>query len=338
MSLTSVPSAQVQRPTIANPPTHVLAVQNLLHVLNRTQMTAGGPGRHPTFFLSFLRHVVPAVHRHVQWFLRTQASDRPDSFRWHERTVAHCLSSGLDDYPRAEYLSSREGHVDLQSWMIMLCETMRDVTFWLANDSTADAASRAYYSAESAEYQQRAVGLRSVLDELHWNAKRRRYQDYSFHPNTSRKEFTDHFGYVSLFPLLLRLIDPASPKLEAVLQQLSDPRELWSRHGIRSLSVSDPSFGKEENYWRGAIWLNINYLTVSALHHYATRDGPYRQRASQLYQQLRANLVRTVFSQYQQTGYLWEQYDPASGKGRRSHPFTGWTSLIVLIMGEMFVS
>ena len=27
---------------------------------------------------------------------------------------------------------------------------------------------------------------------------------------------------------------------------------------------------------------------------------------------------------------MWEQYDAKSGEGRRSHPFTGWTSLVVL--------
>ena len=43
-----------------------------------------------------------------------------------------------------------------------------------------------------------------------------------------------------------------------------------------------------------------------------------------------------MVAQYQQSGYLWENYDDASGKGQFSHPFTGWTSLILLIAKELY--
>ena len=40
-------------------------------------------------------------------------------------------------------------------------------------------------------------------------------------------------------------------------------------------------------YWRGAIWLNMNYLAVRALYHYANIDGPYQTHANTIYHQLR---------------------------------------------------
>ena len=40
-------------------------------------------------------------------------------------------------------------------------------------------------------------------------------------------------------------------------------------------------------YWRGAIWLNMNYLAVRALHYYGNNNGPYREQAKKLYEQLR---------------------------------------------------
>lgn len=60
-------------------------------------------------------------------------------------------------------------------------------------------------------------------------------------------------------------------------------------------------------YWRGPIWINLNYLTVRALEHYAKHRGPHQKRAADLAQRLRSNLIKNVFQQYQKTGYVWEQ-------------------------------
>lgn len=51
-----------------------------------------------------------------------------------------------------------------------------------------------------------------------------------------------------------------------------------------------------------------------------------------LYKKLRSAVVENVFKQWKETGYAWEQYDPATGKGQRTAHFTGWTSLVVEIM------
>jgi mannosyl-oligosaccharide glucosidase len=48
---------------------------------------------------------------------------------------------------------------------------------------------------------------------------------------------------------------------------------------------------------------------------------------------LRVNLVKTVYESWAQTGFAWEQYNPETGKGQRTAHFTGWTSLVVKIMG-----
>lgn len=43
------------------------------------------------------------------------------------------------------------------------------------------------------------------------------------------------FGYISLFPLLMRLVPPSSPVLGRQLELLRDPQRLWTDHGLRSL-------------------------------------------------------------------------------------------------------
>ena len=87
---------------------------------------------------------------------------------------------------------------------------------------------------------------------------------------------------------------------------------------------------------RGPIWININYLALDALRHYGTVTGPYKERSREIYGRLRYNIQRTILSNLNRTGYLWEQYDDTNGLGIRGHPFSGWTALIVNIMSELY--
>ena len=75
-----------------------------------------------------------------------------------------------------------------------------------------------------------------------------------------------HRGYLSLFPFLLQLLPPDSPHLGAILDLLRDPEHLWSPYGLRSLSASHPEFGQGENYWKGPIWVQMNYLALRSLY------------------------------------------------------------------------
>ncbi len=43
--------------------------------------------------------------------------------------------------------------------------------------------------------------------------------------------------------------------------------------------------------------------------------------------------MENVFEEWTRTGFAWEQYDPETGAGRRTQHFTGWTSLVVKVMG-----
>ncbi len=66
--------------------------------------------------------------------------------------------------------------------------------------------------------------------------------------------------------------------------------------------------------------------------------GELQQQAREAHDELRANLLSTVVGQYEATGYLWENYRDDTGRGQGSHPFSGWTGLIVLIAGETYIN
>lgn len=93
-----------------------------------------------------------------------------------------------------------------------------------------------------------------------------------------------HKGYISIFPLLLGLIPKDSPHLGALLDVISDPDHLWSEYGIRSLSKSDEFYSQGENYWRGPIWISMNYLALSSLHKVSSLLLPINRRTTYLFQ------------------------------------------------------
>ncbi|KZV80745.1 glycoside hydrolase [Exidia glandulosa HHB12029] len=353
---------QTQYPTYANPPTLTMAVTAFIDRLNaatpsgddvpladlgmegvgaQIPLEANSPPAPvtatPSIYLSsrthaiaFLREIYPALRRHYDWFRKTQrgqlrqygrkATSKTEAYRWRGRSETHILTSGMDDYPRAPPHAG-ELHLDLISWMGFFTRTMRSIAVFL--EETDD----------EAEFAEIEKGILANIDDLHWDEERQLYCDVGI--NSDDESYHEcNEGYLSLFPLLLGLLPPDSPHLGPILDLMSDPERLWSDYGLRSLSKSHALFGQGENYWRGPIWMPMNYMALRSLFKvYMVQAGPYQQRAREVYTQLRKNIVE---NEYERTGYVWEQYDSTTGNGQRSHPFTGWTSLVTLIISEKY--
>jgi len=210
-----------------------------------------------------------------------------------------------------------------------------------------------------------------TLNELHWSAELNSYADYGYHspnvvlrnaPITSQQRrnpqlplpeklrheetppkygFVNMFGYVNLFPVILQVLQPESIHLETIVKQLDDPKLLWTPHGLRSLAKNAPLYNTRNTehdppYWRGPIWININFMALKSLNYYSNVNGRAKDISKRIYRQLRDNVIGNVMAQHFKTGYLWEQYDDTSGNGKGCRPFTGWSSLVVLIMAEEY--
>ena len=79
--------------------------------------------------------------------------------------------------------------------------------------------------------------------------------------------FSTHVGIVNFFPLMFGLISD-SDQLKHTMKILGDPNLMLGRSGIRSLSKSDQFYLDSSNYWRGAIWINVNFLVLRGFHKY----------------------------------------------------------------------
>ena len=114
----------------------------------------------------------------------------------------------------------------------------------------------------------------------------RRRPTKAFRADPPRPRHVPHYGYVSLFPLITRLIPPTAPQLGVELTRLREEGKLWTAFGLRSLSADSTLYMKknsehEHPYWRGSVWININYLVLASLRHYAHVEGPFQVRAAE---------------------------------------------------------
>jgi len=268
---------QTQYPHYANPPTLFFILTKFIDTFEKgpaagdaTPGTVGiSPEDLPTAHLhhreaalQYLREIYPNLRRHYNWFRSTQAGeirafDREafssrEAYRWRGRTPEHCLTSGLDDYPRPIPPHTGELHVDLLSWVGMMSRCIKRIAVTIGE--TEDAAI----------FEKAEIAVIRNLDDLHWSEKEQAYCDATI-DDYEESVHVCHKGYVSLFPVLLGLVDKDSDKLGKVLALMEDPEELWSEYGLRSLSKNDPMFGTGENYWKGPVWVNINFLAVQRL-------------------------------------------------------------------------
>ncbi len=202
------------------------------------------------------------MKKHYEWFRRTQAGNMTNyqlpasgfkqGYRWRGRTLQHTLTSGLDDYPRAQPPHPEELHVDALCWVGSMAVALGKISAFLGEHKDQETFSR-----------HKADIVRSI-DGIHWSQPDQAYCDTTIaHENQVQK--ICHKGYVSLFPFLLGFVGPDHPHLKPLLKLIQDPEELWSPFGIRSLSRKDKYYGKDENYWRSPVWINVNYMVLQRL-------------------------------------------------------------------------
>ena len=271
------PEFTVQYPHYANPPTLFIALEAFMdkaksnnsiqsQSLDQSDIPQGLRSvtlQNPELADAYLRSLYPLMKKHYFWYRKTQRGDiksydreafsTKEAYRWRGRSVQHILTSGIDDYPRPQPPHPGELHVDLISWMGLMTRALRRIAETLGE--VEDAEEFAYY--ENA--------ITRNIDDLHWDDTEQTFCDATI-DEFEESVHVCHKGYISIFPFLTGMLGSDSPRLKPVLDLISDPEELWSDYGIRSLSKKDEFYSTGENYWRSPIWVPINYLVLRNLH------------------------------------------------------------------------
>ncbi|KAK4690720.1 hypothetical protein P7C71_g6137, partial [Lecanoromycetidae sp. Uapishka_2] len=176
---------QIQYPHYANPPTLFLVFESLIDKLqskasakktdDSLEYIRSAHLEKPEVAIDYLQKLYPLLKRHYFWFRKTQWGDiksydrdafsTKEGYRWRGRNTRHILTSGLDDYPRAQPPHPGELHTDLISWMGMMTRSLRRIAETIGESDDVK---------EFAGYEE-AI-LRNI-DDLHWDKKEKTYCD-----------------------------------------------------------------------------------------------------------------------------------------------------------------
>ncbi len=140
-----------------------------------------------------------------------------------------------------------------------------------------------------------------------WSAERRCFLNYDVLAGEPLDEVTTG----TVLPLLAGLADDDQAAAMAAL--MGDWLDA-SSFGLASTHPSSPRY-EPQRYWRGPVWLHINWLLALGLERYSAADLAQRLRSSAL------DCVRT-------SGF-WEYFDAETGAGCGGDSFS-WTAAIAL--------
>jgi neutral trehalase len=161
-------------------------------------------------------------------------------------------------------------------------------------------------------YEGLAEKTKGAINEKLWDEDRGIYLDYDFADN---RPIRVYFGPNLAGPLYAGI--PDRDRAKRVLDTLeNDGFGLSDEHitPIPSYDVHGSGFSKER-YWRGPVWININWFLMKGLEAYG-----YEEHAE--------HLRRTIIELCWKEGFH-EYFDPTSGEGLGSILFS-WSAALLL--------
>lgn len=296
--------------------------------------------------LAFLRKCFPGLKRFIDFFLKERNPDGTGL-----TYIVHSWESGLDNSPRWDPLiqsiqmeyqpefnrldtvyvpaSQRPSNNDYSRYIYLL-EQYRDVDYdqkaifgkglflvqpvlfnCLFYWSLRSMETIAHLLGESSDYFRNAANnLQQAIQEKLWNRELQAYFDWNI---------------ITGQPLLTETVSSFAPLFTGICteetafnmaRRITNPKGYWPVGGyaVCSTPIWSPSFDPE-NYWRGPVWININWLIIRGLQQYGFFDQA-------------EELTRLTLELVTQNGFR-EHYHPQTGVGGGAQRFS-WTAALVL--------
>jgi putative isomerase len=161
---------------------------------------------------------------------------------------------------------------------------------------------------EASEWRREAEELRKAINDVHFSSKQGLFNDV-----LEDQSLSTCLTPVIFWPMWTGVA--REDQIEAAIASLKDPKVFGSKWPIPSVATSHPAF-RARDYWRGPVWINLNWMTIRGLQRYGRREAADALREKTL------DLVA-------RTAILHEYYDPTDGSGLGS-PHYGWTAALYI--------
>lgn len=227
-----------------------------------------------------LAWALPRLERAMEWIQRERDHNGNGLFEWYIEDDPDCRSgeSGMDNSPRFDAAIPLDA-VDFSTYAALDMAYLAAIAFDLGD------------TARARRWTDAARRTRLAINELLWDDERGLYYD-----RTMSGQRSDVAAISGLFPLLLD--DIPAERVDRLVASIDDPTRFATRAPIPSVAVSDPSWSTD--MWRGATWINMNYLVIRGLRH---------QRRVAAAARLRQRTIELVDRHYRGHGVVFEFYD-----------------------------
>lgn len=175
---------------------------------------------------------------------------------------------------------------------------------------------------EASELREQHRHIADAVNDLCYDENRHFYFDRGRDRMLSRR-------HIGAFWALISEVAPPE-RADGLIAALQDPTQFNCPCGIPGIAVSDPEFMCEHAYWRGPVWAPVNYMVLRGLLCY---------NEDKLAGQLAGKLYRAAETVWEQTGTIWENYDPCGAISPQAHAqpdFCGWSALIPIAFPHEF--
>jgi glycogen debranching enzyme len=253
-----------------------------------------------------LAYALPRLEAYLEWNLHHRDRNRNGLLEWYieERPLSRAGESGMDNSPRFDRAIPLDA-VDFSTFQALDMAMTARIATALGEDRKARM------------WKARADAMAERIHTRLWDAEQGFYCDREMGVGQVAEGKLSPVKAVSGFlPLLLDTI-PAG-HVEALVEHLGNPETFDSAFPITSVSLDDPAWSTD--MWRGATWINFNYLVVLGLR---------KHRRVEAAERVENRWLAHVTKYYEQYGVLFEFYDArdevppvaCDRKGKRQEPY-----------------